>query len=844
MIGVALAASGAAIGVLYNTAFEGKRASLIHSAQSQTRLIEAIYRHQKVESTTQEIEHTLDQITDAHQNHQGIGHSGEFTLARQVGDQIIYLLRHRHSKLKSPNSVPITSKLSEPMRRALEGESGSIVGLDYRGVEVLAAHEPISVLKLGLVAKIDMTEVRAPFYRAGIYVFFVSIALIALGAGLFIRVSNPLIKNIEESELHRRNLFEFAKDSIFITDPTTRQIIDSNSYAAKQLGYSREELKNLTIYDIDGSDGQSVIEAITEKGEHVFETIHVCKDGSRKPVEISSRLIRYGDGQVIQSFVRDIAERKQIESMRIQLSNSVENSPVGMAIWDSDDRLVMSNKFHRELFAHLKGYLEPGTKFSDLIRGQAESGRIKDAEGRVDAYVEDSINSFRKGNSKYDETLEDGRTIRLQRYLLADNSRITYFTDISEEKAREKALRESEERFRSIAQSASIAMIVAIDHNGIVINWNRAAELAFGYSEKEILGTSITKLIPERYRHAHAKGLAKATKHGIEKLKMGAVELTGLRKDGTEFPLELSVGEWQSGEERYFSAVIHDITERKSAELALQKAHDELELAVHERTTQLRQEIEERKQIEMHLIEANQKADSANRAKSEFLTNMSHELRTPLNAIIGFSETLNHEIFGKLANDQQKEYTGYIHESGEHLLQLINNILDLSTIEAGELILHESAVSLDALIETVLIIVEKQALEKHITLLNRITDSILTLNIDEIRTKQIFVNLLSNAIKFTQEEGVVSVDWTRSDEGGVRITVTDNGIGMDEEGIHTALTKFGQVRKEILDEVEGTGLGIPLSRKLVEAQNGTMTITSELGEGTTVEVEFPKERLI
>jgi PAS domain S-box-containing protein len=301
-----------------------------------------------------------------------------------------------------------------------------------------------------------------------------------------------------------------------------------------------------------------------------------------------------------------------------------------------------------------------------------------------------------------------------------------------------------------------------------------------------------------------------------------------------------------------YRGVSTNITQQKLAEedrirseRKMQQDHTEnLETRIHERTEQLRGEIEERKRIEEDLIEASTRAESANQAKSEFLANMSHELRTPLNAIIGFSETLSQNIFGDLANDKQKEYIIDIHSSGIHLLDLINDILDVSAIEAGKLELHESDVDMKQIADEAILMVTPRAEKDGIKLQNLVAGNGLKLRADKRRLKQILVNLLSNAVKYTLEDTPVKITGGAGQNGGFIYKVEDSGVGMDEAEIATALEKFGQIQTTLGISREGTGLGLPLTHGLVEAHGGTLNLESKPGVGTTVTIEFPKERVV
>ena len=203
MIVSSMIIAGSTIFILYTTALEEERTRLAETAQSQARLMEAVARFNESQSkgySKGPAEATLSQIIEAHKNYQGFGTTGEFTLARREGDHIVFILRHRHSDLDIPKPVPFDSELAEPMRLALSGKSGTVVGLDYRGKTVLAAYEPVRVLDLGLVAKIDLAEIRSPFVKASAIAASITLIIVIAGAALFLRLINPLIRHLEENE--------------------------------------------------------------------------------------------------------------------------------------------------------------------------------------------------------------------------------------------------------------------------------------------------------------------------------------------------------------------------------------------------------------------------------------------------------------------------------------------------------------------------------------------------------------------------------------------------------------------------------------------------------------------
>jgi PAS domain S-box-containing protein len=292
---------------------------------------------------------------------------------------------------------------------------------------------------------------------------------------------------------------------------------------------------------------------------------------------------------------------------------------------------------------------------------------------------------------------------------------------------------------------------------------------------------------------------------------------------------------------------LQDITEQKRAEEALRESREALKVRVAE--LEAAQETLEKQGAELarladDLRVARDDADTANRAKSEFLALMSHELRTPLNAIIGFSDIIKNEFFGSVGNTQYRDYADDIHASGQHLLALINDILDLSKVESGTDDLHEADIEISRLVSAVLMMVRPRAESDGIALEVDLPDDLPGLWADELKLKQILINPLTNAVKFTDAGGTVTLKvWCRQDSGFV-FQITDTGVGIAAQDIGTALSRFGQVDSPMTRSHEGTGLGLPLAKALAELHGGTFDLQSELGVGTTVMIRFPAVRIM
>ncbi len=254
--------------------------------------------------------------------------------------------------------------------------------------------------------------------------------------------------------------------------------------------------------------------------------------------------------------------------------------------------------------------------------------------------------------------------------------------------------------------------------------------------------------------------------------------------------------------------------------------------------------IDERKRAEMEIIKAKEAAEYANRSKTEFLAHMSHELRTPLNAVIGFSEMIAAAPFGPVGSPKYLDYARDIHRSGHHLLDLINDVLDLSKIEAGKLELRETSVALPDLIQECVSLLQNRADSAHVQLSADVPPSLPLLRADERAVKQVLLNLLSNAVKFTPRGGTVVARAEHRPGQSLALSVTDTGIGMSPDEIAIAMTPFGQVDSKLARQHVGTGLGLPLTRSLVQLHGGDIMVSSGKGVGTTVTAAFPAERVI
>ncbi len=402
------------------------------------------------------------------------------------------------------------------------------------------------------------------------------------------------------------------------------------------------------------------------------------------------------------------------------------------------------------------------------------------------------------------------------------------------------------DHFRATVINNTADGIIVIDQYGIVQMLNPAAEQMFSYGCAEIVGKNISILLPPGEREKHDEYLVNSNLHAPRVLgKQRAIE--GLRKDGAAVPLEISISPMDSDEGQMFVGICHDMTEHVATEAVLRQSREALRHRVTEledAQARLEQRDSELVALAESLHTSGQLAEIANRSKSKFLANMSHELRTPLNAILGFSEIIAKETFGPVGSTQYRDYAGDIHGAGQHLLDLINDILDLSKIEAGGEELHEEDIDIPELIHSVLTLVKWRADKSNVQLAVELSDGLPMLHADERKMKQVLVNILSNGIKFTDMGGSVTLKIWCTPRSGYVFQIIDTGIGMAVDDIPKALKPFGQIDSKLSRKYEGTGLGLSLTKHLVEMHSGSLDMQSEIGVGTTVTIRFPAQLIV
>ena len=362
----------------------------------------------------------------------------------------------------------------------------------------------------------------------------------------------------------------------------------------------------------------------------------------------------------------------------------------------------------------------------------------------------------------------------------------------------------ADSQFRELLEGAPDAMVIA-DKEGRILLVNKQLETLFGYERGEVLGQQIEMLMPDQFRAQHLAHRRAFMSHPRTRPMGAGLDLRGRRKDGTEFAIEVSLSPLQTEQGLLISGAIRDITARK--------------------------------RVEAELTEAKQAAEASSRAKSDFLSSMSHDLRTPLNAVIGFAQMLemNRE---RTLTAKQREYCEYIKSGGNHLLDLVNEVLDLAGIESGRLKLSIEPVKVQDALETVHAAMSPLAAKAGVSLNVAVTAMIADIRADDFRLRQVLINLVSNAIKYNWPRGSVTMTAEATPSERIRLVVTDTGAGIPAERQKELFEPFHRLGAEHTD-VEGTGIGLALSRRLVEAMGGNIGFTSEVGRGSTFWIEFP-----
>ncbi len=634
---------------------------------------------------------------------------------------------------------------------------------------------------------------------------------------------------LRESEEHYRAVIENVADAIVINVGTNRVFVNKAFLKLHGLDDVSQVLGTPLDQFIVPEDRQLVSERTLarQRGQPVpgvYEYRIRRVDGEVRTVQTSAVSITYEGQPAVLAVLRDTTERKRAEealkAAKDYDENLINSSLDAIVSTDVNRDIVEFNHAAEDAFGYSKAevvgrsieilYADPsenlkvGThmrdhgRFAGEIRSRRKNGEI------FDAYLSASV--IRDPNGRVMGAVGVSR-------------------DITERKRAEEALRQAEEKYRSIFENA-VEGIFQTTPDGRYRSANPALARIYGYESPEELIQNLTDIAPQLYVEPtrRAEFIRLMQEHGA----VSGFESQVYRKDGNVIWISESARAVRdkNGVLLYYEGTIEDITERKRAEEALQRAHDELERRVEERTAELQQ--------------AKEVAEAANQAKSLFLANMGHELRTPLNHIIGYSEMLQEQA----EEESQKDFIPDLQKirgSGKHLLGLINDILELSKIEAGKMDLSQETFTIAPMIQDIVTTIKPLVDKNANTLEVHCADDLGTMRADLTKVRQALFNLLSNACKFT-ERGTITLGANREMVDGtawIKFRVSDTGIGMTPEQMGKLFQAFHQADASATRNYGGTGLGLAISQRICQMTGGEITVESALGQGSTFTISLP-----
>ncbi len=616
-------------------------------------------------------------------------------------------------------------------------------------------------------------------------------------------------KALRESEEKYRVLMDNASDAIILMD-MQGNLLEINRKNESLMGYTKDEVFNEHFSRfIPKKEHERTIAAFKElvqKGSGILSDVPLLKkDGTTVPVDITGSIIQYAGKKVAQVNFRDITERKKAdEALRESEEKFRSITAVAMdAIVSMDEhgRIYYFNPAGERIFGYtaeetigkeLHSLMVPG-KYNDTYKKGFESFKAT-GKGRLIGNITE-ISALRKDGTEFPVEISIS-ALQIQGKWHA----VGIIRDITERKKAEEALKESEKRYRRLVEFSPYG--IAIHSEGKLVFVNHAGAKILGAANPdELIGIPVLQIIHPDYREI-VKERIRIQEDGRA---APLIEERLLRLDGTSVDVELTSIPFTYKDKLAMYGVFRDITERKKAE-------------------------------EVHL--ENLRLEAADKAKSEFLANMSHELRTPLNASIGFSELLGQGMAGELS-EKQKHFVNNILTSNQFLLTLINDILDLSKIEAGKLELTPERMSVPETIKDTLSLIKEKAMKHNVLLKTEFDPELEFIEADRQRFKQILFNLISNAVKFSKEEGGVVTITAKKEGDMAKVSVSDTGI--KEEKIGRLFHKFEQLEKGISEKYGGTGLGLAITKHLVDLHGGKIWAESRFGEGSTFTFTLPIE---
>lgn len=612
-----------------------------------------------------------------------------------------------------------------------------------------------------------------------------------------------------------------------INNENTLRLVASNPAAEDLTGISMESFLGKTLDDNfpgvwDKEIKQRCAEVIRTSQKIQIEEIYYADH----PVPNSywSANIFPIPGNCVGLLFENITERKQVEVHLRKMQRSVESAEECILMTDKEGVIHYVNPS----FTKLTGYSSKevvGCKASIVKSGKQTKEFYKNMWETISSGEgwKSEITNMRKDGSLYQAMLTISPVFSTVRKI---EGYVAVQRDITDRKQAEEKLQKSEAKYRSLFEFASDSIFIIDPFSLSFLDANENATKHLGYTHEELLTMTLKDInLPNTILHIDpiVKGMKKNSTIVFEQVQ--------LRKDGKEIPVEISSRLIEYGGKQVFQYFVRNITERKQAESELEKERQSLEEKVNNRTMQLRKTLSEVEDAKIRMEEASQ-------AKSRFLSSMSHELRTPLNGILGFADLLIGQFFGSL-NEEQLGFANHINNSGQHLLSLINDLLDMAKIESGAAEIQVEDISAKEIINSSISMIDAQLKKKNLRMEMAIDPSISVITVDGRRFKQILLNLLSNAIKYTPDGGRIEINLSKYGDSEFKVEVRDTGIGIEADDIENIFSEFYQAERVRDEQLGGTGIGLALTRRLVELHGGKIGVESYPGKGSTFWFNFP-----
>lgn len=619
-------------------------------------------------------------------------------------------------------------------------------------------------------------------------------------------------------------------DSILLAESPTGRVLSRTdgaiaywSAGAEALfGYSHTEAVGKTLSelivpeDMREEDRANKAEVV-HRGSYTYESCRCRKDGTLLHVLISNKLIHSDNGEIefILSEKTDISHLKVLRDAKLvdaKYGALLESTPDAILIVNPTGRLVLANSLAEQLFGYSRGELL-GLVVEQLLPERYHRGHV----GHRSAFFQEprtrsmgaglELYGIRKDGSEFPIEIGLSPLVTEEGTLVMCAVR-----DIGDRK-------QAELKFRCLIESAPDAMVI-VNSDGVIVVVNSQTERLFGYPREELIGQKVEILVPSRHRASHIGHRSRFSSEPQPRSMGAGLELYGLRKDGMEFPVEISLSPLHTEDGVLFASAIRDITDRKLIEREIRSTQVEL--------ARMNRELEA----------ARDAALLASRAKSDFLASMSHEIRTPLNGVLATASLM----LERNLDFDVRSYAEMISRSGKTLMRVIDDILDMSKIEAGKMAIEAGSESVITIIEDVVQLHRNFADGRGLKLSSKFAQPIpKQVLIDGARFRQVLGNLVGNAIKFTNAGGVeIDVEATQLSEKRWRLTiaVADSGIGIPEHYLPGIFEAFAQGDGETYRRFGGAGLGLAISRRIIELMGGELTVASTVGKGSVFTIRF------